>query len=87
MAVGAMKHLHQIGVKVPEQVSVVGFDDIVLAPYIVPALSSVKVPVTEMIKESINRLIFMLDGGDFKFQQLFPGELIERDSLVPGPHA
>ena len=53
----------------------------------VPALSSVKVPVTEMIKESINRLIFMLDGGDFKFQQTFSGELIERDSMVPGPHA
>ena len=58
-----------------------------LPPYMVPALSSVKVPVTEMIKESINRLIFMLDGGDLKFQQTFPGELIERDSMVPGPHA
>ena len=87
MAVGAMKQLHQLGVKVPEQVSVVGFDDIALAPFMVPALSSVKVPVTEMIKESINRLIFMLDGGDFKFQQTFSGELIERDSMVPGPHS
>ena len=87
MAVGAMKQLHQLGVKVPEQVSVVGFDDIALAPFMVPALSSVKVPVTAMIKESINRLIFMLDGGDFKFQQTFSGELIERDSMVPGPHA
>ena len=87
MAIGAMKQLHLHGVKVPEQVSVVGFDDIVLAPYMVPSLSSVKVPVTEMIKESINRLIFMLDGGDLKYQQTFPGELIERDSMVPGPHA
>uniref|UniRef100_UPI001358897D substrate-binding domain-containing protein n=1 Tax=Arthrobacter sp. 18067 TaxID=2681413 RepID=UPI001358897D len=76
-------HLH--GVKVPEQVSVIGFDDIVLAPYMIPALSSVKIPVTEMFKESINRLIFMLDGGDLKFQQTFPGELIERDSLTAGP--
>ncbi|WP_181852693.1 substrate-binding domain-containing protein, partial [Klebsiella pneumoniae] len=63
MAIGAMKQLHQLGIKVPEQVSVVGFDDIVLAPYMVPSLASVRVPVTEMIKESINRLIFMLDGG------------------------
>ncbi|STV73673.1 AscBF operon repressor [Klebsiella michiganensis] len=44
MAVGAMKQLHQLGVKVPEQVSVVGFDDIALAPFMVPALSSVKSP-------------------------------------------
>ncbi len=87
MAIGAMKQLHQLGVKVPEQVSVVGFDDIALAPYMVPSLASVRVPVTEMIKESINRLIFMLDGGEFNFQQSFPGALIERESLVAGPCA
>jgi electron transport protein HydN len=61
---------------------VVGFDDIALAPYMVPSLASVRVPVTEMIKESINRLIFMLDGGEFNFQQSFPEALIERESLV-----
>lgn len=87
MAIGAMKQLHQLGVKVPEQVSVVGFDDIALAPYMVPSLASVRVPVTEMTKESINRLIFMLDGGEFNFQQSFPGALIERESLVAGPCA
>lgn len=73
MAIGAMKQLHQLGVKVPEQVSVVGFDDIVLAPYMVPSLASVRVPVTEMIKESINRLIFMLDGGNSMFSRVSPG--------------
>ena len=87
MAVGAIKQLHSHGVSVPQQVSVIGFDDIALAPYMIPALSSVRIPVTEMIKETINRLIFMLDGGDFKYQQTFPGELIERDSIVSGPHA
>ncbi len=73
MAIGAMKQLHQLGVKVPEQVSVVGFDDIVLAPYMVPSLASVRVPVTEMIKESINRLIFMLDGGNSMFSRVSRG--------------
>lgn len=42
MAIGAMKALHERGVAVPEQVSVIGFDDIAIAPYTVPALSSVK---------------------------------------------
>ena len=87
MAVGAIKRLHAHGISVPQQVSVIGFDDIALAPYMIPALSSVRIPVTQMIKETINRLIFMLDGGDFKYQQTFPGELIERDSIVSGPHA
>ena len=82
MAIGAMKALHERGVAVPEQVSVIGFDDIAIAPYIVPALSSVKIPVTEMIQEIIGRLIFMLDGGDFSPPKTFSGKLIRRDSLI-----
>ena len=66
----------------PEQVSVIGFDDIAIAPYTVPALSSVKIPVTEMIQEIIGRLIFMLDGGDFSPPKTFSGKLIRRDSLI-----
>ncbi len=72
MAIGAMKQLHQLGVKVPEQVSVVGFDDIALAPYMVPSLASVRVPVTEMIKESINRLILCWMAGNSTFSKAFP---------------
>ena len=87
MAIGAIKQLHDSGIAVPQQVSVIGFDDIAMAPYTVPALSSVKIPVTEMMKETINRLIFMLDGGDFSCQQTFLGELILRESLIQGPHA
>ena len=51
MAIGAMKQLHDSGVATPDAVSVVGFDDVAIAPYIVPSLSSVRIPVTEMIKD------------------------------------
>ena len=86
MAIGAVKQLHDSGVSTPGQVSVIGFDDVSIAPYIIPSLSSVRIPVTEMIKETISRLIFMLDGGDFTLQQTFSGELILRDSVIAGPH-
>ena len=86
MAIGAIKQLHESGISVPEQVSVVGFDDIAMAPYIIPSLASVKMPVTAMIKETINRLILMLDQGECNDPQPFYGELIRRDSLRrPGP--
>ena len=86
MAIGAISQLHSSGIAVPEQVSVIGFDDIAIAPYTVPPLASVKIPVTEMIKETINRLIFMLDGGEFTTQPAFTGELILRGSVRRGPH-
>jgi len=82
MAIGAIRQLHLRGIRVPQQVSVIGFDDIALAPYTVPSLSSVKIPVTEMVQETINRLIFMLDGGEFNVQQSFPGELCLRESVT-----
>lgn len=87
MAIGAIRQLHLRGIRVPQQVSVIGFDDIALAPYTVPSLSSVKIPVTEMIQETINRLIFMLDGGEFNVQQSFPGELCLRESVTARPQA
>lgn len=87
MAIGAIRQLHDSGVAAPGTVSVIGFDDIALAPYTVPSLSSVRVPVTEMIKEAINRLIFMVDGGEFTQRHAFPGELVLRDSVIGRPRA
>ena len=81
MAIGAIKQLHECGVSVPEQVSVVGFDDIALAPYVIPSLASVKMPVTEMIQETINRLIAMVEEGEPEALPSFSGKLVRRDSL------
>ncbi len=86
MAVGALKALAQHQIAVPAQVAVIGFDDIPLAPFTIPALSSVKMPVTEMIQETIERLIAMLDGGEMRNDKMFSGELIVRESMGPGPH-
>lgn len=81
MAIGAIKQLYESGVSVPEQVSVVGFDDIALAPYVIPSLASVKMPVTEMIQETISRLITMVEEGEAEALPSFSGKLVRRDSL------
>lgn len=81
MAIGAIKQLHECGLSVPEQVSVVGFDDIALAPYVIPSLASVKMPVTEMIQETISRLITMVEEGEPEALPSFSGKLVRRDSL------
>ena len=86
MAVGALKRLAECHISVPSAVSVIGFDDIPLAPYTIPSLSSMKMPVTEMIKETINRLLSMLDGGEFEQQKVFTASLIARDSITTGPY-
>lgn len=87
MAIGAIKRLTASRIAVPDQVSVIGFDDIPLAPYITPSLSSMKLPVTEMINETIHRLLTMLDGGDWSAHPPFTASLMLRDSVTQGPCA
>ncbi len=68
MAWGCMQALASFGVKVPEQVSVIGFDNINLAQYYKPALSTIQSPVTEL--------------GDKSALELF--RLIRREGLLEG---
>lgn len=82
MAIGAIKQLTVNNIAVPETVSVIGFDDIPLAPYIIPSLSSIKFPVTDMINQTINLLVSMLDGGELTQLKPFKGSLVLRDSVT-----
>ncbi|MBF7981958.1 MULTISPECIES: LacI family DNA-binding transcriptional regulator [Rahnella] len=86
MAIGAMKQLSTAGIAVPAQVSVIGFDNIPTAPFLIPALSSVKDPVSDMVSEVINQIIAMLDGGYLSGQNKFSSDLILRDSVTDGPY-
>lgn len=86
MAIGAMKALASAGLRVPQDVSVAGFDNIPNAAWLQPSLTSVKEPVSEMIGEVINRLISMLDGGYLSTDNILSAGLIIRDSTGPGPY-
>ena len=86
MAVGAMKKLSDMGISVPAEISLLGFDNIPTAPYLSPALSSIKDPVSEMISEVISRLISMLDGGYLSKDNVFTSELLVRNSVADGPY-
>ena len=85
MAIGAIKALNQAGLSVPEDVSVIGFDNIPTAPWLNPSLSSIRDPVSEMVNEVIAQIISMLDGGMLAKENRFISELIIRDSVSTGP--
>ena len=60
MAIGAMKALAEAGLKVPADVSVVGFDDIAAASYVQPTLTTIAFPKRQMGKEAIETLLSLL---------------------------
>jgi DNA-binding LacI/PurR family transcriptional regulator len=62
MAIGAMHALREGGLRVPEDVSVVGLDDIELAAYQCPALTTVQQSFSEMASRSVHLLMDLLTG-------------------------
>ncbi len=84
MAVGALAALREAGLRVPADVSLVGFDDIPTVRDVVPALTTVRVPMREMGRRSMQ--VALGYGGRQARLEVLPVELIERDSVgVPHP--
>jgi len=81
MAIGGLRALAAEQISVPHDVSVVGFDDIVLARYVSPGLTTVRQPIYEMGALAMNILLTSLLGSSPKTTvHKLPCELILRDS-------
>ncbi len=61
MAIGCMAALSAAGVRVPENIAVVGFDDIPMARYLTPALTSVRVPIAALGANALNALVDIVE--------------------------
>ncbi len=80
-AYGAIKALHDRGYHVPNDVAVIGFDDLPTSRYFTPALTTLRQPVEEMGALCATSIIDLLNGGD-KDIPLPPIDLIVRESTV-----
>jgi LacI family transcriptional regulator len=83
MATGAMGELQRAGLRVPRDMSVVGFDDIPLASAIYPALTTVAQPIAEMGKVGVRLLLDRMARRDAPYQRvLLPTRLVVRESTA-----
>jgi LacI family transcriptional regulator len=82
MALGAMVALADEGVGVPRDVAVVGFDDIPVARYVSPPLTSIHVPIAELGARATERLLLALERGErhARRHEVLPTELVVRRS-------
>jgi len=82
-AIGAMKALHEKGYRIPEDVSVVGFDDIAMVEHLTPALTTVRINKEAMGYTAVKQLLSRstdLDAASVTI--LLEVELIKRDSVI-----
>jgi DNA-binding LacI/PurR family transcriptional regulator len=84
MALGAMRALAEKSLRVPQDVSVLGFDDIQAAAQAVPGLTTLRQPAGEMIRIAIEMLVQAMEGEELvPCQRLLPTTLIIRSSCGP----
>jgi len=82
-AIGAMRAFQEAGLRIPEDVSVVGFDDIVSAACCIPSLTTVRQPLKKMGRIAAETLLARIeDTGEFQSEIAVEPELVVRKSTA-----
>ncbi len=87
MTLATLRVLKQSGFRIPEDVSVIGFDDTVSAAYLTPPLTVVRQPIRAMGQRAADHLLHQLqnrdDGEPGPTMELLPMEIVPRESVGP----
>ena len=78
VAISAYKQLHRKGIKVPEHIKLIGFDDIAMSKLMTPALTTISQPVEEIGAKAAELII--LKDEKAKQEYIFEAKLVERET-------
>lgn len=88
MALGVLKALHELGLRVPQDVSVTGYDNISLSEFCFPPLTTVNIPRERIGHLSFEALVARHEDGQIQGREfLIDPELVIRESTGPAPKA
>jgi len=85
MAAGVMRVASRAGIKVPEQLSIAGYDDSSLAQQIFPALTTIRQPLAAMAEHAAHALIADSGKEGLLGKEVIPSEMRIRESTGPAP--
>jgi len=80
MALGVLAACREQGIRVPEELSVVGFDDLASSRYLSPPLTTIRQPMREIGVRAVNLLLAIIEGVDVPLQQTLDFSLMVRGS-------
>jgi LacI family transcriptional regulator len=85
MATGVMRVAHDLGIRIPEDLSIVGFDDNIIASRVLPSLTTIRRPVEEIASIATDKLItsFQTDTSSDRHDWNVTPFLVSRDSTGP----
>ena len=84
IAFGAMRALTEMGLRIPHDISVVGFDNLHASNYSAPPLTSIEVPKQQIGARAVDALVARIKAPEAPFiTTLVRGSLVERSSVAP----
>jgi DNA-binding LacI/PurR family transcriptional regulator len=83
LALGLLHAAHKRGLRVPDQLSITGFDDISMAAFSVPALTTVRMPVREMVERAVQMVLDESDSNGDQTPPVLQPTLVVRSSTGP----
>ena len=83
LAFGACRAIIDAGYKIPEDISVAGFDGLNMSNYYSPRITTIKQPLDEISRETVKILFDIIEGESGHQHIYFPGELVEAESTAP----
>lgn len=85
-AIGLMAEARVTGLRLPDDLSVVGYDDIPMATWVTPTLTTVRQPIAEKGRIAARLLIARLEGDSVKSPAALHTQLVVRESTAPASH-
>jgi len=82
MASGVLKALRELGIRVPKRIGVTGFDDVFLASVVSVPLTTVRIPIDQLVAKSVDLLFRQLDAADEPWVALSHLEYVDVETVV-----
>jgi LacI family transcriptional regulator len=81
MAMGVISAAYKLGIKIPDDISIIGYDNLPLAEMAIPPLTTVAQPLEEMGEMAASMLFEMMDTGRTVESRIMPYQIIERETV------
>ena len=82
LAIGALKAIYEAGLKVPDDISLIGFDNLEISQYLTPGLTTIKQEISLKGQKAVELLLKHIENPDLsKQEEILPLQIIERDSV------
>jgi LacI family transcriptional regulator len=82
IALGALRAIHEKGLRIPEDIGIIGFNDSPMSQYTFPPLSTMHVNTEFMGEQALHSLLDLIEGRKIPVRKTIPCQIIERQSLM-----